>query len=284
MEPCRCLHAEGLTKTVGSGRGAPARARRRQPRRRAGEVVAVLGRSGSGKSTLLHLLGGLDSPDQGEITLAGERLTGRSSRALARIRLRHVGFVFQQFQLIEELSGAENVLLATRLPGAPAGGARRAAELIDELGLAASPTTCRTSSPAASSSGSRSPARSSTIRELVLADEPTGSLDAESGAAVLELLRGLRGPRGRDRHARAGRGGDRRPRPAPRTDGRLLAARRRAGLGSDACGTGRSAALTEARQRAARRRRRRADRARDRAGGGDAGGGAGRRRRARHRL
>ena len=73
----------------------------------------MLGRSGSGKSTLLHLLGGLDAPDGGEITLAGERLTGRSARALARMRLRHIGFVFQQFQLIEELSGAENVLLAS---------------------------------------------------------------------------------------------------------------------------------------------------------------------------
>jgi putative ABC transport system ATP-binding protein len=66
----------------------------------AGEVVALLGRSGSGKSTLLYLLGGLDSPDAGEITLAGEQVTARSTRALARIRLRHVGFVFQQFQLI----------------------------------------------------------------------------------------------------------------------------------------------------------------------------------------
>ena len=89
----------------------------------AGEVVAVLGRSGSGKSTLLHLLGGLDVPDAGTITVAGERVDGRAGGRLARIRLRHIGFVFQQFQLIEELSGAENVLLATRLPGAPAGGA-----------------------------------------------------------------------------------------------------------------------------------------------------------------
>jgi len=101
------------------------------------EVVAVLGRSGSGKSTLLHLLGGLDRPDAGEITVAGERLTGRSARALARLRLLHVGFVFQQFQLIEECSGAENVLLPTRLPGAPPGGRGRAAQLIEDFGLSA---------------------------------------------------------------------------------------------------------------------------------------------------
>ena len=157
------------------------------------EVVAILGRSGSGKSTLLHLLGGLDSPDAGEITLGGDRLTGRSARALARIRLRHVGFVFQQFQLIEELSGAENVLMPTRLPGAPAGGARRAAQLIEELGL----TDVADHLPHELSGGEQQ--RFAFARalvngpKLVLADEPTGSLDAENGAAVLELLRRLTG-------------------------------------------------------------------------------------------
>jgi len=159
----------------------------------ADEVVAILGRSGSGKSTLLHLLGGLDSPDTGEITLAGDRLTGRSARALARIRLRHVGFVFQQFQLIEELSGTENVLMPTRLPGAPAGGARRAAQLIEELGLGAVADHL----PHELSGGEQQ--RFAFARalvngpKLVLADEPTGSLDAENGAAVLDLLRGLTG-------------------------------------------------------------------------------------------
>ena len=123
MDPV--LRADGLVKSVGSGR-----ARRRvldgvSLTVAADEIVAVLGRSGSGKSTLLNLLGGLDEPDAGEITLAGERLTGRSARALARARLRHVGFVFQQFQLIEECTGIENVLMPTRLPGAPPGGARR---------------------------------------------------------------------------------------------------------------------------------------------------------------
>ncbi len=153
----------------------------------------MLGRSGSGKSTLLHLLGGLDSPDRGEIVLAGERLTGRSARALARIRLRHVGFVFQQFQLIEELSGAENVLMPTRLPGAPAGGARRAAELIEELGL----SEVAGHLPHELSGGEQQ--RFAFARalvngpRLVLADEPTGSLDRDSGAVVLELLRGLTG-------------------------------------------------------------------------------------------
>jgi ABC-type lipoprotein export system ATPase subunit len=187
------LRAEGLTKTVGAGRA------RRRVLRDVGlsvagdEVVAVLGRSGSGKSTLLHLLGGLDRPDSGQITIAGERLTGRGARALARLRLRHIGFVFQQFQLIDECSGAENVLLPTRLPGAPAGGARRAARLIDELGL----RDVADHLPHELSGGEQQ--RFALARalvngpELVLADEPTGSLDTENGAAVLELLRGLHG-------------------------------------------------------------------------------------------
>ncbi len=186
------LRACGLTKTVGTGRA------RRQVldgvslQVQAGEIIAVLGRSGSGKSTLLNLLGGLDSPSEGRIELAGEMLTGRSSRALARMRLRHIGFVFQQFQLIEECSGLENVLLPTRLPGAPPGGARRAAELIEELSVG----HVAEHLPHELSGGEQQ--RFALARalvndpELVLADEPTGSLDSDNGASVLDLLRGLR--------------------------------------------------------------------------------------------
>jgi len=187
------LRAEDLEKTVGVGRAARRVLDGVSLTVEADEVVAVLGRSGSGKSTLLHLLGGLDSPDRGEITLADEQLTGRSARELARIRLRNVGFIFQQFHLIEELSGAENVLLATRLPGAPRGGARRAAALIEELGL----SEVADHLPRELSGGEQQ--RFAIARalvngpKLVLADEPTGSLDAESGGGVLELLRRLSG-------------------------------------------------------------------------------------------
>ncbi|HWF74298.1 MAG TPA: ABC transporter ATP-binding protein [Solirubrobacteraceae bacterium] len=187
------LSAVGLTKTVGAGRAARRVLDDVSLSVGADEVVAVLGRSGSGKSTLLNLLGGLDTPDAGEITLGGDRLTGRSARALARIRLRQVGFVFQQFQLIEELSGLENVLMPTRLPGAPSGGTRRAARLIDELGLA----EVADHLPHELSGGEQQ--RFAFARalvngpKLILADEPTGSLDAENGAAVLELLRSLTG-------------------------------------------------------------------------------------------
>ena len=187
------LRADGLTKTVGSGRARRQILDRITLQIEADEVVAVLGRSGSGKSTLLHLLGGLDRPDAGQITVAGEPMTGLGDRALARLRLRHVGFVFQQFQLIEECSGLENVLLPTRLPGAPSGGARRAAALIEELRL----DHVADHLPHELSGGEQQ--RFAVARalvndpELILADEPTGSLDAENGAAALELLRGLRG-------------------------------------------------------------------------------------------
>jgi ABC-type lipoprotein export system ATPase subunit len=185
------LQAHGLVKTVGSGRAARRLLDGAGLQVHRGEVVAILGRSGSGKSTLLHLLGGLDRPDAGTVTVAGQRLTGRRAGTLARLRLRHIGFVFQQFALIEELSGAENVLLSTRLPGAPPGGARRAAMLIDSLGVAAVADHL----PHELSGGEQQ--RFAIARalvndpELVLADEPTGSLDADNGAAVLEILRGL---------------------------------------------------------------------------------------------
>jgi len=187
------LEAHGLVKTVGTGRAARRLLDGVGLTVQADEVVAVLGRSGSGKSTLLHLLGGLDRPDGGTVSVAGEALVGRGSAALARVRLRHIGFVFQQFQLIEELSGLENVLLATRLPGAPRGGAQRARKLVELLGLG----DVAGHLPRELSGGEQQ--RFALARalvndpELVLADEPTGSLDAENGAAVLELLRSLPG-------------------------------------------------------------------------------------------
>ena len=187
------LQARGITKTVGRGRAARLVLHRAALEVDAGEVVAVLGRSGSGKSTLLHLLGGLDRPDAGEIVLAGTSLTAQRPRALALIRLRHVGFVFQSFQLIAELSGAENVMLPARLPGAPPGGERRGRRLIEELGL----TGVADHLPHELSGGEQQ--RFAIARalvndpELVLADEPTGNLDAESGATVLALLRNLSG-------------------------------------------------------------------------------------------
>jgi ABC-type lipoprotein export system ATPase subunit len=185
------LDARGVTKTVGTGRAARRVLNEVSLEVAAGEVVAVLGRSGSGKSTLLNLLGALDRPDAGRITLAGRELTGQRPRGLAKTRLRHIGFVFQSFHLIEELSGEENVLLPARLPGAPAAGERRGRQLIESLGLA----ELAGRRPHELSGGEQQ--RLAIARalvndpELVLADEPTGNLDQENGATVLDLLRGL---------------------------------------------------------------------------------------------
>ena len=185
------LEARGVTKTVGSGRAARRVLEDVSLEVGSGEMVAVLGRSGSGKSTLLHLLGALDVPDSGRIVLAGQELTGRPPRTLARLRLQHVGFVFQSFHLIEELTGEENVLMPARLPGAKRGGEKRGRRLIEELGLA----EIAGRRPHELSGGEQQ--RFAIARalvgdpELVLADEPTGNLDQENGAAVLSLLRGL---------------------------------------------------------------------------------------------
>ena len=120
-DPVAVLEARGIRKSVGSGRARRWVLDGAALTVEADEVVAVLGRSGSGKSTLLHLLGALDRPDAGEIVLAGQTLTAQGSRELARTRLRHVGFVFQSFHLVPELSGSRE----RDAPGAPSGRARR---------------------------------------------------------------------------------------------------------------------------------------------------------------
>ncbi len=187
------LQAHGISKTVGAGRAARRVLDDVSLEVGAGEVVAVLGRSGSGKSTLLHLLGGLDRPDRGRIRLGEQELTAQGARALARTRLRHIGFVFQSFHLIEELSGEENVLLPARLPGARRGGERRGRGLIGELGLAE--IADRRPHELSGGEQQRLAIARALVNDpaLVLADEPTGNLDQDNGRAVLELLRRLPG-------------------------------------------------------------------------------------------
>ena len=181
--------ARDLVKSYGRGRAARRVLDGVTIEGHAGELVAVVGRSGSGKSTLLHLLGALDRPDDGVIEVAGERLDGRPERELTRVRRRHVGFVFQFFHLVPELTGEENVLLPTRLPGSAADAPARGRALIERLGLNGAASRL----PHELSGGEQQ--RLAVARalvhdpQLVLADEPTGNLDAESGAAVLGLLR-----------------------------------------------------------------------------------------------
>jgi ABC-type lipoprotein export system ATPase subunit len=183
------LRALGLRKSYGRGRGRRVVLDDASLAVERGELVAVLGRSGSGKSTLLHLLGGLDRPDAGEVEVAGEPLNGRGERSVAETRRRHVGFVFQFFHLIPELTGEENLLVPARLAGGGNGAVRRAHELIARLGLA----DVRDRLPHTLSGGEqqRFALGRALVRdpELVLADEPTGNLDAESAATVLRLLR-----------------------------------------------------------------------------------------------
>jgi ABC-type lipoprotein export system ATPase subunit len=183
------LRAQGLVKTFGRGRAARRVLDGAGLEVAAGEMVAVVGRSGSGKSTLLHLLGGLDRAEAGTIELAGERVDGRSERDLARLRARRVGFVFQFFHLIPELSGEENVALAARLPDAAPDAPARGRALLERLGL----TDVAGAMPHELSGGEQQ--RIALARALVndpavvLADEPTGNLDPSAARIVLDVLR-----------------------------------------------------------------------------------------------
>jgi ABC-type lipoprotein export system ATPase subunit len=185
------VSARGLVRTFGEGRAARRVLDGTSLDVAAGEVVVVLGRSGSGKSTLLHVLGGLDRPEAGVVEVAGARVTGAGERRLSELRRRYIGFVFQFFHLLPELSGEANVLLAGRVRGASPDAAARGRALISRLGLDA----VAASLPHQLSGGEQQ--RFAIARALVndpallLTDEPTGNLDVEAGAGVLALLREL---------------------------------------------------------------------------------------------
>jgi len=168
-----------------------------------GEFVAVVGASGSGKSTLLHLIGLLDAPDAGSITLDGVRAAALSSRARNRLRRVDIGFVFQFYHLLPELNVLENVLIAAmtgtgvlRWPGRSRSARRAARELLAVLGLGER----LRHRPKELSGGERQ--RVAIARALVnrprilLADEPTGNLDRETGAEILSVLKSFHTDRG----------------------------------------------------------------------------------------
>ncbi|WP_181805090.1 ABC transporter ATP-binding protein [Streptomyces shenzhenensis] len=159
----------------------------------AGQMLAVMGPSGCGKSTLLHLLGGLERPTDGEVWLDGRRIDALSERALAQLRRRSVGFVFQAFHLVEELSAAENVELPVLLAGRSLREARRRADqLLEQVGL----DDRARHLPWQLSGGQRQRvaiARALANEPLVLlADEPTGNLDTAATLDVLRLFEDLR--------------------------------------------------------------------------------------------
>jgi putative ABC transport system ATP-binding protein len=196
VAPANVVETRALRKTfTGDAGGMPVRALRGVDLTvAAGEFVAIMGPSGSGKSTLLNLIAGLDLPTDGEVVLAGEPLANRDEDELTRLRRKHVGMVFQFFNLLEGMTASENVAL----PAVAAGVSRRRAgtralELLDLLGLPDKADVL----PGLLSGGQRQRlaiARALANRPtILLADEPTGALDSAGGAEVLELFRALHG-------------------------------------------------------------------------------------------
>jgi len=158
----------------------------------AGEAIAVMGPSGSGKSTLLNLIAGLDRPTAGSVTVAGQAIDTLNETALARYRRRRIGMIFQFFNLLDDLTVADNVLLPAQLAGMSRRSARsRADELMDRLKI----SQHRQAYPARLSGGERQ--RVAIARALVnspqvlLADEPTGALDSSTGEDIGALLQDL---------------------------------------------------------------------------------------------
>ncbi|MGH9203462.1 MAG: ABC transporter ATP-binding protein [Vicinamibacterales bacterium] len=158
-----------------------------------GEFVAIMGPSGSGKSTLLHVLGGLDGPSDGEVTLAGKPLSKLSDNEVTMVRRRNVGFIFQFHNLVPTLTAEENVALPLLIDGKKIEDHRRQ---IDELMALVGLADRQQHKPNQMSGGQQQ--RVAIARALVtdpaivLADEPTGNLDSKSGTAILELLRHTR--------------------------------------------------------------------------------------------
>jgi len=161
----------------------------------AGDFIALMGPSGCGKSTLLHVVGGMDRPTKGCVSLSGVALDSLTEEALARLRRKKIGFVFQFFNLLPTLTVAENVALPLMLDGSRYSG-ERAREILDRVGLAERAAHF----PAELSGGEMqraAVARAIVTRpDLILADEPTGNLDTDNGTQVMNLLAELNGELG----------------------------------------------------------------------------------------
>jgi lipoprotein-releasing system ATP-binding protein len=187
------LSARGLKKTYAIGKRTLEVLRGVDVDIARGDFLALRGSSGAGKSTLLHLIGGLDTPNAGEIFFAGENLATFSERKLTEFRNRRVGFVFQAYHLLPELTALENVCLTARIARKPAGvAAQSAKDLLARVGLAER----LDHKPSELSGGEQQ--RVAIARALVnepvmlLADEPTGNLDSKTGGEIMELLKSLR--------------------------------------------------------------------------------------------
>jgi putative ABC transport system ATP-binding protein len=184
------LELRDVERTHGSGEAAVHALRGVSLRIEPGELVAIMGPSGSGKSTLLTIAGGLDSPTSGNVFVEGTDLTKQSRPALARLRRRSIGYVFQDLNLIPSLTAAENVALPCELDGTSARKARSLAlTSLESVGLA----DLADRFPEDMSGGQQQRVAIARAlvgdRRLILADEPTGALDSETGEAVMRLLR-----------------------------------------------------------------------------------------------
>ena len=183
------LEATGITKTIDTGTHRVEILRGVDLELPAGQFVAIMGASGSGKSTLLGLLAGLDTPTAGKVIIDGVDITGLNEDALALVRGRKIGFVFQSYQLIPTLTAEENVLLPYELSGGDVGeGMTRARELLANVGLA----DRMDHYPVQLSGGEQQRvalARAFMCKPpILMADEPTGNLDSVNGSHVLDLL------------------------------------------------------------------------------------------------
>jgi putative ABC transport system ATP-binding protein len=184
------LEARELSRAFGSGATAVQALHDVSLTVEEGEMVAIMGPSGSGKSTLLHILGALDHPDSGSVSIDGRRYDDLSDHELTRLRGEVFGFVFQFFNLLPTLSAAENVLLPALVNGErPGHYAERVDSLLDRVGLGGRAAHL----PTELSGGEQQRvaiARALLRRpRLVLADEPTGNLDSKAGGTVMRLLR-----------------------------------------------------------------------------------------------
>ena len=185
--PESILSVRGLCKEVQDASGKLAILRDISFELGAGETAAIVGASGSGKSTLLGILAGLDTPSAGTVQLAGQDLFALDEDQRAALRARHVGFVFQSFQLMPNLTALENVMLPLELAGVPDARAH-ATSMLQRVGLGER----LQHRPKVLSGGEQQRvalARAFVVKpELLLADEPTGSLDHATGAAVMDLM------------------------------------------------------------------------------------------------
>ena len=186
------LSVQDVHKTYSAGESSVAAVRGVSLDVEPGSLVAIVGPSGCGKSTLLHLCGAMDLPSSGSVVLGGQRLERLDEEALTRVRRDHVGFVFQFFNLLPTLTAEENIALPLLLAGRPQASSRtRAREIAARVGV----THRLNAYPPQLSGGEMQ--RVAIARaivhdpELLLADEPTGNLDSENGARILELLRDL---------------------------------------------------------------------------------------------